>query len=72
MIISSSIGNYKLTPTTLGKESFSKVVLANHDILSKEVATKVVKLHNIKGPFLSKNLEQELATSRWRTSCRLH
>ena len=60
-IFSSSIGNYKLTPTTLGKGSFSKVVLANHVILNKQVALKVVTLHKIKDPYVSKNLKREAA-----------
>ena len=53
--------NYKLTPTTLGKGSFSKVVLANHVILNKQVALKVVTLHKIKDPYVSKNLKREAA-----------
>merc|ERR1711990_538955 len=57
----SSIGNYKLTPTTLGKGSFSKVALANHVILNKQVALKVVTLHKIKDPYVSKNLKREAA-----------
>ena len=61
MIFPSSIGNYKLTPTTLGKGSFSKVVLANHVILNKQVALKVVTLHKIKDPYVSKNLKREPA-----------
>ena len=61
MIFSSSIGNYKLTPTTLGKGSFSKVVLANHIILNKQVALKVVTLRKIKDPYVSKNLKREPA-----------
>ena len=61
MIFPSSIGNYKLTPTTLGKGSFSKVVLANHVILNKQVALKVVTLHKIKDPYVSKNLKREAA-----------
>ena len=61
MIFPSSIGNYKLTPTTLGKGSFSKVVLANHIILNKQVALKVVTLHKIKDPYVSKNLKREPA-----------
>ena len=59
MTFLSSIGNYKLTPTTLGKGSFSKVVLANHVILNKQVALKVVTLHKIKDPYVSKNLKRE-------------
>ena len=61
MIFPSSIGNYKLTPTTLGKGSFSKVVLANHVILNKQVAVKVVTLHKIKDPYVTKNLKREAA-----------
>ena len=61
MIFLSSIGNYKLTPTTLGKGSFSKVVLANHIILNKQVALKVVTLRKIKDPYVSKNLKREPA-----------
>ena len=59
MIFLSSIGNYKLTPTILGKGSFSKVVLANHIILNKQVALKVVTLRKIKDPYVSKNLKRE-------------
>ena len=61
MLFPSSIGNYKLTPTTLGKVSFSEVVLANHVILNKQVALKVVTLHKIKDPYVSKNLKRESA-----------
>ena len=61
LLLFSSIGNYKLTPTTLGKGSFSKVVLANHVILNKQVALKVVTLHKIKDPYVSKNLKREPA-----------
>ena len=61
MTFLSSIGNYKLTPTTLGKGSFSKVVLANHIILNKQVALKVVTLRKIKDPYVSKNLKREPA-----------
>ena len=57
----SSIGNYKLAPTTLGKGSFGKVVLADHVILKKQVALKVVSLHKIKDPYVSKNLKREPA-----------
>ena len=55
------IGNYKLNPATLGKGSFSQVVLANHVILNKQVALKVVTLHKIKDPYVSKNLKREAA-----------
>ena len=55
----SSIGNYKLTTTTLGKGSFSKVVLADHVILKKQVALKVVTLSKIKDPYVWKTLKRE-------------
>ena len=55
------IGNYKLNPATLGKGSFSQVVLANHVNLNKQVALKVVTLHKIKDPYVSKNLKREPA-----------
>ena len=51
---SSSIGNYKLTPTTL-------LQVAIDVILSKQVALKVRTLHKIKDPYVSKNLKQEPA-----------
>ena len=54
--VSSSIGNYKLTPTT-----FCNVDLADHVILNKQVALKVVTLHKIKDPYVSKNLKREPA-----------
>ena len=50
--VSSSIDNYKLTPTT-----FCNVDLADHVILNKQVALKVVTLHKIKDPCVSKNLK---------------
>ena len=55
----SSIGNYKLTTTTLGKGSFSKVALADHVILKKQVALKVVTLSKIKDPYVWKTLRRE-------------
>ena len=55
----SSIGNYKLTTTTLGKGSFSKVVLADHVILKKQVALKVMTLSKIKDPYVWKTLKRE-------------
>ena len=55
--VSSSIGNYKLTPTT-----FCNVDLAANDvILNKQVALKVVILHKIDHPYVSKNLKREPA-----------
>ena len=60
-IIFSSIGNYKLTTVTLGKGSFSKVALADHIILKKEVALKLVTVSKIKDPYVSRNLKREAA-----------
>ena len=57
--VSSSIDNYKLTPTT-----FCNVDLADHVILNKQVALKVVTLHKIKDPCVSKNLKREPS---WRS-----
>ena len=37
------------------------MVLANHVILNKQVALKVVRLHKIKDPYVSKNLKREPA-----------
>ena len=37
------------------------MVLANHVILNKQVALKVVTLHKIKDPYVSKNLKREAA-----------
>ena len=61
MIIFSSIGNYKLTTVTLGKGSFSKVALADHIILKKKVALKLVMVSKIKDPYVSRNLKREAA-----------
>ena len=57
MVFSSSIDNRKLTPATLCKGD-----LANYIILNKQVALKVVTLHKIKDPYVSKNLKREPAT----------
>ena len=57
----SHIGNYGLTTTTLGKGSFSKVVLADHVILNKQVALKVVTISKIKDPYVWKTLKREAA-----------
>ena len=37
------------------------VLLASHIILNKQVALKVVTLHKIKDPYVSKNLKREPA-----------
>ena len=54
MLFSSSIGNYKLTPTTL-----ANLDMADDAILNERVALKVVAPHKIKDSFVSKNLERE-------------
>ena len=54
--VSSSIDNYKLTPTT-----FCNVDLADHVILNKQVALKAATLHKIKDSYVSKNLKREPA-----------
>ena len=43
----------------LGEGSFSKVQLAKHLILGKEVALKMIKLDKIKDPYVRKNLHRE-------------
>merc|ERR1711954_347705 len=55
----SSIGNYKLSRDTIGRGSFSRVVLANHIVLNKNVALKVISLDKIKDPYVRKNLFRE-------------
>ena len=52
-------GNYKLTSITLS--SFGNVFLADDVILNKQVALKVVTLHKIYDPYVSKNLKREPA-----------
>ena len=54
-----SIGNYQLLSTTLGKGSFSKVKLANHVILNKQIALKVITLSEIDDPYVRKNIQRE-------------
>ena len=55
----SSICNFKLTPITLC--SFGNLFLADGDdvILNKQMAPKVVTLHKIYDPYVSKNLKRE-------------
>ena len=60
-LLSSHIGNYGLTTTTLGKGSFSKVVLADHVILKQQVALKVVTISKIKDPYVWKTMKREAA-----------
>ena len=45
-----AIGNYQLSSVVLGKGSYSKVEMANHIILNKKVALKVMTLSKIKDP----------------------
>ena len=54
-----AIGNYQLMYIALGKGSFSKVELANHIILNKKVALKVMTLSEIKDPYVRKNVNRE-------------
>ncbi len=54
-----SIGNYKLSSTKLGKGTFAKVELAEHVILKKQVALKVVVKSQIRDPYLRKHLNRE-------------
>ena len=45
----------------LGEGSFSKVELANHVILNKKVALKVIRIQEIEDPYVKKNLHREAA-----------
>ena len=45
----------------LGEGSFSKVELANHVILNKKVALKVIRVQEIEDPYVKKNLHREAA-----------
>ena len=54
-----AIGNYQLSSFVLGKGSYSKVEMANHIILNKKVALKVMTLSQIKDPYVMKNLQRE-------------
>ena len=54
-----AIGNYQLSSIVLGKGSFSKVELANHIILNKKVALKVMTLSQIEDPYVRKNVQRE-------------
>ena len=53
------MGNYKLTPITLCP--FGNVLLPDKVILNKQMAPKVVTLHTIYNPYVSKNLKREPA-----------
>jgi len=54
-----AIGNYQLSSITIDKGSFSKVVLANHILLKKNVAMKILTLSNIEDPYVLKNINRE-------------
>jgi len=54
-----AIGNYQLSSIVLGKGSFSKVEIANHVILNRKVALKVMTLSKINDPYVRKNLQRE-------------
>ena len=54
-----AIGNYQLSSLVLGKGSFSRVEMANHIILNKKVALKVLTLSKIKDPYVLRNLQRE-------------
>ena len=56
-----AIGNYQLMSLRLGEGSFSKVELVNHVILNKKLALKVIKVSEIKDPYVMKNLHRESA-----------
>ena len=55
-----SIGNYILFSHTLGEGSFSKVKIAKHKVLDKEVAVKVIASSKIKDEYVKRNLEREV------------
>jgi len=54
-----AIGNYQLSSIVLGKGSFSRVEMANHVILNRKVALKVMTLSKINDPYVRKNLQRE-------------
>ena len=54
-----AIANYTISPLTLGEGSFSKVKVARHRVLQKDVALKIIKQSSIKDPYVAKNLERE-------------
>jgi serine/threonine protein kinase len=54
-----SIANYSISSLTIGEGSFSKVKVARHKVLQKNVALKVIKISSIKDPYVIKNLERE-------------
>ena len=54
-----AIGNYQLSQVVLGEGSYSKVVLANHVVLNKKVALKVMTISQIQEPYVKKNLSRE-------------
>ena len=54
-----SIGNYSLSSLTIGEGSFSKVKVAKHKVLDKNVAMKLITKSSIKDPYVLRNLERE-------------
>ena len=54
-----AIGNYQLSSITIGKGSFSKVVLANHVVLKKNVAMKVLHIQSNENSYATKNITRE-------------
>ena len=54
-----AIGNYEVSSLTIGEGSFSKVKIARHRVLEKNVAIKIINLSTIKDPYVSRNLERE-------------
>jgi len=53
------IGNYKIGDVTLGKGSFARVKIAEHVLLSSEVALKIMDTSRIKDDYILKNLQRE-------------
>jgi serine/threonine protein kinase len=69
-----SIANYALSSLTIGEGSFSKVKVARHKVLQKNVAMKLIKKSSIKDSYVLQNLEREaniLGTLRHKNVVRL-
>ena len=54
-----AIANYTISSLTLGEGSFSKVKVAKHRVLQKNVALKIIKQSSIKDPYVAKHVERE-------------
>ena len=54
-----TIGNYVLSSLTLGEGSFSKVKVARHKVLEKNVAVKIIKKSSITDSYVARNMERE-------------